>query len=175
MLTQNVPVYYVEWLAAVIMAFYIVLPIPTPLSWKPWITSTLGMSVFVIVTVSLFLLQMPVVGFLYMLAVYEMIRRSTQDPTGNVNGDESYYEQLFAYGNTKTSDTVATSTVFVGSNAADKTDEMKKLNPRPQTTLEEEIVRERAPIIKKNAMSEYIETGFMPVADKFGGTAASAV
>uniref|UniRef100_A0A6C0D8C8 Uncharacterized protein n=1 Tax=viral metagenome TaxID=1070528 RepID=A0A6C0D8C8_9ZZZZ len=121
---------------------YIVLPIRTPVFLAPYIDSIFGMVVLFCITISLFVYTNPVLGVLYILVAYEVMRRSSSNK-----------------GNTK-----AIIMEYTPSQAT-KDVSMHNMNPAIEKTVEEEVIEVRAPIGKSHP-TEYIETSFKPVADK---------
>jgi predicted membrane protein len=124
---------------------YIVLPIRTPGVLAPYIDSIFGMIVLFCITVSLFVYTNPILGVLYILVAYEVMRRSSSNK-----------------GNTK-----AIIMEYTPSQMTKDAD-MHKMNPTVEKTVEEEVIEVRAPIGKAQP-TEYIATSFKPVADKLEG------
>jgi hypothetical protein len=125
-----------------IVAFilYIVLPLRVPHFIASSIDSPLGMVVLLGVTVYLFLYTHPILGVLYILVAYELLRRSSAV-------------------------TARTAIIEYTPSQENKDRELKAMNPPQPATLEEEIVELRAPV-GKGAIVEKITTSFKPVADK---------
>ena len=107
------------------------------------IDSPLGMAVLFGITLSLFVYFNPILGVLYIFVAYELLRRSS-----NIS--------------------VRTAMLEYTPTQQHKNQELKKMNPDPNQTLEEEIVELRAPIGKSD-QGVYIDTTFKPVADKTDG------
>ena len=124
---------------------YIVLPIRTPGFLAPYIDSIFGMVVLFCITVSLFVYTNPVLGVLYILVAYEVMRRSSSNK-----------------GNTK-----AIIMEYTPSQTTKDAD-LHKMNPAVEKTVEEEVIEVRAPIGKPQP-TEYISTSFKPIADKLEG------
>ena len=134
-----------EMVLFIIFLLYVVLPIGTPAFLAPYIDSVLGMVVLFCITVSLFVYTTPVLGVLYILVAYEVLRRSSSNR-----------------GNTK-----AIIMEYTPSQSNKDTD-MKNMNPSIEKTVEEEVIEIRAPI-GKSQPTEYITTSFKPVADNVEG------
>ena len=133
----------IEMFLMVIFILFIIFPIEIPESFANIIDSPLGMVLIFGITLSLFLMFNPILGVLYILVAYELLRRSstiTARPT------------MIEYTPTQ----------------ENKNRELKKMNPTPSLTLEEEIVDSRAPIGKSD-QGVYIDTTFKPVANKTDG------
>ena len=124
----------------ILFVLYIIFPLKTPESIASTVDSPLGMIVIFCVTVFLFLYSNPVLGVLYILVAYELIRRSTQVSP-------------------------RTAMIRYTPSQAKKDDELAVLNPPQTATLEEEVVAQRAPIGKTMNLP-YVESDFKPVADK---------
>jgi predicted membrane protein len=134
-----------EMVLFVVFVLYVVLPIKTPGFLAPYIDSVLGMIVLFCITVSLFVYTNPVLGVLYILVAYEVLRRSASNK-----------------GNTK-----AIIMEYTPSQV-NKDVDMKNMNPSVEMTVEEEVISVRAPIGRPQP-TEYISTSFKPVADKLEG------
>jgi hypothetical protein len=81
----------------------------------------------------------PVLGILYILVAYELVRRSALV-------------------------TARSAIVDYTPTQANKDVQMQKMNPPQQRTLEEDIIDMRAPI-GQSASVEFMDTSFQPVAD----------
>jgi len=125
-----------------IVAFilFIVLPLRVPYFIASSIDSPLGMVVLLGVTVYLFLYTHPILGVLYILVAYELLRRSSAM-------------------------TARTAIIEYTPSQQKKDEELKAMNPPQSATLEEEIIGLRAPV-GKGAIVDKITTSFKPVADK---------
>ena len=130
-----------EILLFVLFVVYIVFSIPTPFFLIPLLDSPLGLGIVIITTLYLFLYTTPILGILSIFVAYEMLRRSS-----NVTGKT----QIMKYTPTQVK----------------KDKYMKEMNPPTHVlTLEEEVVKEMAPIGKSDP-STYIDTSYKPIADK---------
>jgi hypothetical protein len=130
-----------EILLFVLFVVYIVFSIPTPFFLIPLLDSPLGLGIVIITTLYLFLYTTPILGILSIFVAYELLRRSC-----NVTGKT----QIMEYTPTQVK----------------KDKYMKEMNPPTHVlTLEEEIVKEMAPIGKSDP-STYIDTSYKPIADK---------
>ena len=125
----------------ILFVVYIVFSIPTPNLLVPLIDSPLGLGVVTIITLYLFLYTTPILGILSIFVAYELLRRSSKI-TGKT--------QILEYTPTQIK----------------KDKYMKEMNPPTNSmTLEEEVVKEMAPIGKSDP-STYIDTSYKPIADK---------
>ena len=130
-----------EILLFVLFVVYIVFSIPTPFFLIPLLDSPLGLGFVIITTLYLFLYTTPILGILSIFVAYEMLRRSSKG-TGST--------PIMKYTPTQ----------------AKKDKYMKEMNPPTNVlTLEEEIVKQMAPIGKSDP-STYMDTSYKPVADK---------
>jgi hypothetical protein len=132
----------IEMVLLVVFVLYIVLPIETPEMIAPSIDSPLGMLVMFCITLYLFLYSNPVLGVLYILVAYELLRRSSKK--------------------TLRSDTIQ----HVPSN--EKRDEQIRVEQpvaNSELSLEEEVIAQRAPLRDSQKGSEYVDSAFKPVAD----------
>ncbi len=97
---------------------------------------------------------------------YELIRRSsTTHPVSRDsslwNDSNSWYTKSFAYGN----HTTPSVNDLVSGTSLSKDEELAKMNPQPQRTLEEKIVDEKAPIGTSPPLT-YVTSNYQPIADK---------
>jgi|1048.fasta_scaffold29925_1 hypothetical protein len=129
-----------EFVLIVIFILFIILPMNIPTSLASSIDSPLGMIVLFGVTIFLFLNTHPILGILYILVAYEMLRRSSAI-------------------------TVRSAIIEYTPSQMKKDMELQAMNPPQPTTLEEEIIEVRAPV-GKGPIVETVTTSFKPVADK---------
>jgi predicted membrane protein len=134
-----------EMVLFVSFLLYVVLPIKTPDFLAPYIDSVFGTVILFCITVSLFVYTNPVLGVLYILVAYEVLRRSSST-TGNSQAVIMEYTP----------------------SQANKDSDIRNMNPSVEKTVEEEVIEMRAPIGKPQ-QTEYVNTTFKPVADKLEG------
>jgi len=131
-----------ELTAAAILILYIVLPINAPKMICKLIDGPVGMVAVFTIAVYLFLYANPLLAIIFIFAGYELMRRCT-----------------------------ATTGVTVIMNhtptQAKKDSSMKKMNPDKNTTLEEQVVSQMAPV-GVSEPSVFMTTEFSPVADDVG-------
>lgn len=136
----------VELVLFLAFVLYVILPINTPNGMKPFINSPMGLLLFFCVTVGLFAYTNPILGILYILVVYEALRRS--------------------------SDTFKTPRAIVMEyepSQKNKDATLLKMNPvRNEKTVEEEVIEVRAPINRSPSM-EIVQTSFKPVSKTIEG------
>lgn len=125
----------------ILFVVYIVFSIPTPSFLVPFIDSPFGLGIVIITTIYLFLYTTPVLAILSIFVAYELLRRSSR-VTGKT--------QIMEYTPTQVK----------------KDKYMKEMNPPTHVmSLEEEIIREMAPIGKSDPTT-YMDTSYKPIADK---------
>ena len=135
-----------EIMLFVLFVLYIVLPINTPISMKPFINSPMGLVFFFCVTMVLFVYTNPILGVLYILVVYEAIRRSSE-----------------------TVDNARSIVMEYQPSQATKDETLQKMNPvRNEKTVEEEVIEARAPINKTQSI-DFVQTTFKPISKAVEG------
>ena len=136
----------IEILLFVLFVLYIVLPINTPISIKSFVNSSMGLVFFFCVTMVLFVYTNPILGVLYILVVYEAIRRSS-DTVDNSRSIVMEYQP----------------------SQAAKDEILQKMNPvRTEKTVEEEVIEARAPINKTQSV-DFVQTTFKPISKAVEG------
>ena len=132
-----------------IFIVYIIFPIGTPVFLAPYIESPLGMIVIFCITVFLFIYSNPILAVLYVFVAYELLRRSTKAIRPAPQSNYIQYTQP----------------------EVKKETELKKMKdelPIENTTLEEVIVANMAPIGKSEPITFSAAT-FKPVATNVQG------
>jgi|UniRef100_A0A6C0CPS1 hypothetical protein len=135
-----------ELVLFVVFILYLIFPIPTPAILVPYVNTNISLGAIVILTLYMFLYTTPILGVLSIFVAYELLRRSS-------NG------------------LVRTKVPMVRHTPSQpkKDQDMKNLNPPKETTLEETIIQQMAPIGKNSVVEKYVETSFKPVHDKISG------
>jgi hypothetical protein len=135
-----------ELVLFVVFILYLIFPIPTPAIVVPYVNTNISLGAIVILTLYMFLYTTPILGVLSIFVAYELLRRSS-------NGH------------------VRTKVPMVRHTPSQpkKDKDMKNLNPPKETTLEETIIQQMAPIGKNSVAEKYVETTFKPVHDKISG------
>lgn len=110
-----------EYLLLVIFILYLILPIELPQEIAVIVETPLGIISMFLVTIALFAYVNPILGVLHIFVAYELLRRSS-----HVIGKTSYIQ----YTPTQ----------------VEKNENMKKMNPTADKSLEEVIVEKMAPI-----------------------------
>lgn len=128
-----------ELILFAIFVLYLVFPIDTPDLLAGMIDSPLGMLFIFILGVYLFFFTNPILGVIFILFAYELLRRSA-----NKTGRQ---------------------TIIKYTPSQQKKDaQMNAMNPPKKETLEEEVVDKMAPIGHSDP-SIFTESAFKPVAD----------
>jgi predicted membrane protein len=136
----------VELVLFLAFVLYVVLPVSTPDSMKSFVNSSMGLLFFFCVTVGLFAYTNPILGVLYILVVYEALRRSSET-FHNPRAIVLEYEPSQKH----------------------KDATLKKMNPvRNEKSVEEEVIEVRAPINKAHSV-EIVQTTFKPVSKAIEG------
>lgn len=136
----------VELVLFLAFVLYVVLPIDTPNSMKSFVNSSMGLLFFFCVTVGLFAYTNPILGVLYILVVYEALRRSNET-FKNPRAIVLEYEP----------------------SQKNKDATLNKMNPvRNEKSVEEEVIAVRAPINKAHSI-EIVQTTFKPVSKAIEG------
>ena len=132
-----------EIISLVLFITFIIFPIKLPHWLANMIDSPLGFLSLFIITVFLFFYVNPILGIIYILVAYELIRRSSET-TGKA--------AMMQYSPTQ----------------AKKDSELEKMNPPTEVTLEEEVIQVMAP-----ARNEFIKgtsnSDFKPVMETIVG------
>ena len=130
----------------VIFAVYIIFPFRTPGFMANIINTPLGLFSVLLITLYLFFYTNPILGVVYIFVAYELLRRSALVAS---RGGDAYMVK-----HTPSEDK--------------RQNEMNKMNPVRNVTLEEDIIRTMAPAQKFN--KDYgISTDFKPVAERVSG------
>ena len=113
---------------------------------KSFVNSSMGLLFFFCVTVGLFAYTNPILGVLYILVVYEALRRSSET-FHNPRAIVLEYEP----------------------SQKNKDATLKKMNPvSSEKSVEEEVIEVRAPINKSHSV-EIVHTTFKPVSKAIEG------
>ena len=130
----------------VIFAVYIIFPFRTPGFMANIINTPLGIFSVLLITLYLFFYTNPILGVVYIFVAYELLRRSALVAS---RGGDAYMVK-----HTPSEDK--------------RQNEMNKMNPVRNVTLEEDVIRTMAPAQKFN--KDYgISTDFKPVAERVSG------
>ena len=129
----------IEILALLLFILFIILPFKLPLMVTKSIDNSLGLLFLFIIAIYLFFYTNPILGIIFILVAYELIRRSSFTGDGNyvINNNIS---QLV------------------------KDTELEILNPVQEHTLEEEVINKMAPARNDFIKGDY-SNNFKPVTD----------
>ena len=127
----------------VLFIIYIVFPIQTPSILASCINTPLSLVLIFVITLYLFFYTHPVIGIIYIFVAYELLRRSSLTMGQNVMLQFTPSEEI-------------------------RTNEMVKMNPVQQSTLEEQVIAQMAPATQNHIQ---VESGsnFQPIAEKIVG------
>jgi len=134
-----------EIFTLVIFILFVILPVKVPVAFAGLFDSPVGILFLFIITVALFIYTNPILGVLFILVAYELIRRSsllTGKPT----------TQLLSMDNTT---------------QATKDAELSKMNIPQLPTLEEEVIQKMAPASQNFIQME--GSNFKPVMEPIIG------
>jgi len=130
---------------------YFVFPISTPLALVPWIDSPIGLVILFVIAVSLFLHMAPIVGILFLLVAYELLRRNHYTAPASPIPEATQY----------LANRVPQSTVT----QSEKNSDLKQLNPPQPKSLEEEMVSQSSPHVNQSP-DVFVPNTYLPLADK---------
>lgn len=114
-----------EYVLLVSFILYLVLPVNIPEPIAKFVETPLGIIGLFLITVALFVYVNPILGVLYIFVAYELLRRSSR-----ITGKTAYIEY--------------TPTQVI------KDENMRKMNPPSEKTLEEIIIQKMSPIGESN-------------------------
>lgn len=125
-----------EIMVFLIFVAYLLFPVETPESMLSFANSTIGMGLVILLVLYLVLYSHPVLAIVAAVVAYEFFRR-------NANADSKPIKRV---------------SFDLTQSAKDK--EMKKMNPPQSTSLEEDVIKNMAPL-----KTGTVETSFKPVTD----------
>lgn len=132
----------IEIIFLVIIAVFVLFPIPLPSQIFPLVNSNLGLAMLVLLALYLLLNTTPLIGVFSVFAIYVFMTRCSS----GINFMNTPSNTLTKSENVK------------------KTNNMKKLNkPGNEKTLEEQMVDVMAPVGQSPTQDEFIDTSFKPV------------
>jgi hypothetical protein len=135
-----------EITALVIFVVYIIFPFRTPGFMANMINTPMGLFSILLITLYLFFYTNPILGVVYIFVAYELLRRSALVKS---QGGDAYMMK-----HTPSEDK--------------RQDEMVKLNPVRNVTLEEDVIQTMAPAQVFNKDMAF-STDFKPVAERVTG------
>jgi hypothetical protein len=134
-----------ETTLAAIFILYIIFPINAPHFITKMVDSPMGMVGIFMLAVYLYVYTHPVVAVLFIIVAYELLRRCCNGSSVIMIKDLPTQKE--------------------------KDTKMQEMNPVKSATLEEEVVEKMAPVGKSN-VSEYVSSGFSPIAENVNGASA---
>ena len=135
----------------VLFVVYVALPISTPQFLVPVIDSPLGMVALFAAAVGLFLYRSPVLGVLFVLVAYELLRRNHYVAPASPIQTETQY--------------MANRVPQALPTQSQKNSELNAMNPAKLDSLEEEVISKEAPVGKSH-LPVFTSSEFLPMADK---------
>ena len=135
-----------------VFLIYIVFPIETPDWMMPLVNSPLGIAFMFLVTVALFVYKSPVLGVLYILVAYEVLRRSHKSaPASQIVQETKHMASRIGR--------------ELPESQLSKDMEIALMNKVQEVSLEEEIIATESPV-GKSQLPSFESSSFKPVADK---------
>jgi predicted membrane protein len=134
-----------EIFALIIFILFVILPVKVPTAFSGWFDSPIGILFLFIVTIVLFTYTNPILGVIFILVAYELIRRSSV-LSGKPIGQMIYANNM---------------------SQSAKDTELQHLNTPTSHTLEEEVVKKMAP-----ASQDFIQinnSDFKPIMEPIVG------
>lgn len=132
-----------EIVVLVVFVVYLIFPLPTPQLIAPFINGSFGMLTVFIVVILIFLYTNPILGVVFIFVAYELLRRSAAVYKAQPMMKHSPTERK-------------------------KTQEMVRMNPPKETTLEEQVIQKMAPA-QKEFIRDNSGSNFKPVYDLING------
>jgi len=125
------------------LVVYLIFPFPTPQIVAPFVNGSMGLLMIFIVVVLVFLYANPILGVVFIFVAYELLRRSASVYSARPMMKHSPTERK-------------------------KTQEMVKMNPPKETSLEEQVIQKMAPA-QKEFIRDDSGSNFKPVYDLVNG------
>jgi len=152
----------VEILVFIVFALYLVFPVTTPSTLSPYIESPLGLLVLFCAMIAMFVYTTPVLGILFVFVAYTLLRRSA-----TVRNKAHYVQQTKETG-AKKRDVQKQVDAATPPTETPRTVDIKI---KQETTLEEEVVQERAPIGRSEPVN-FLHSSYKPVSTNVAGSAS---
>jgi len=127
-----------------VFVLYLIFPVPTPPFLIEYINSNISIALIIILTLYMLFYTTPVLAILTVFVAYELLRRSSNamaSHKGVIHHSPSQWK---------------------------KDEEMKKMNPPKEVSLEEEVISVMAPVGKGESALSYTSS-FKPAQDKIAG------
>jgi hypothetical protein len=137
-----------ETATLIVFVVYIIFPFKTPFFLAGIINTPIGLLVALVLTLYLFFYTNPILGVVFIFVAYELIRRSS---LVKIAASDNYIIRSSA-------------------SEAERSFEMKQMNPSPYVTLEEDVIAKMAPAQVFNHTDTTLGVGFKPVIEKTSGS-----
>jgi hypothetical protein len=137
-----------ETATLIVFVIYIIFPFKTPFFLAGIINTPIGLLVALVLTLYLFFYTNPILGVVFIFVAYELIRRSS---LVKIAASDNYIIRSSA-------------------SEAERSFEMKQMNPSPSVTLEEDVIAKMAPAQVFNHTDTTLGVGFKPVIEKTSGS-----
>jgi hypothetical protein len=137
-----------ETATLIVFVVYIIFPFKTPYFLAGIVNTPIGLLVALVLTLYLFFYTNPILGVVFIFVAYELIRRSS---LVKIAASDNYM-------------------VRSSPSEAERSYEMKQMNPSPSITLEEDVVAKMAPAQVFNHSDTTLGIGFKPVIEKTSGS-----
>lgn len=137
-----------ETATLIVFVVYIIFPFKTPFFLAGIINTPIGLLVALVLTLYLFFYTNPILGVVFIFVAYELIRRSS---LVKIAASDNYI-------------------IRSSPSEAERSFEMKQMNPSPSVTLEEDVIAKMAPAQVFNHMDTTLGVGFKPVIEKTSGS-----
>jgi len=137
-----------ETATLIVFVVYIIFPFKTPYFLAGIVNTPIGLLVALVLTLYLFFYTNPILGVVLIFVAYELIRRSS---LVKIAASDNYM-------------------VRSSPSEAERSYEMKQMNPSPSITLEEDVVAKMAPAQVFNHSDTTLGIGFKPVIEKTSGS-----
>ena len=134
-----------------LFVIYVAFPVPSPQWLVPLINSPFGMLILFAVAIGLFVYRSPILGVLFILVAYELLRRNHYMPPSSPISLETHY--------------MANRVPQKLPSQREKNVELTALNPPYVATLEEEVVEKQSPL-GVSQLPVMMETSFHPMNEK---------
>jgi hypothetical protein len=134
---------------------FIIFPINMPSPIAQLVETPLGIVMIMGITISLFIFTNPILGVIYLLVAYELLRRSSTSMHQNV------YQAIPHVVHSKPS-------AHSDPSAPNQQSNIEVSLPILNRTLEEDIISQRAPV-GRSASNTFVDTNFKPVSDNILG------
>lgn len=151
----------VEIIVLVLFVLYLVFPVTTPSALSPYIESPLGLLVLFCAMVAMYLYTSPVLAVLFIFVAYTLLRRSSTVRSKNV-----YLQQTKETGEKKRD----VQKQVNDATPPTETPRTVDIRIKQDTTLEEEVVSERAPIGRSEPIN-FLQSSYKPVSTNVDGSA----